>query len=199
MPSSWRELETDPSMSETSERQKMLSGELYLASDPELVAGRKRARQLLACLNDPTRYDRRQESIAALFGSVGSEVTIEPPFYCDYGTNIVLGDRVFMNFNCVILDPAPVTIGNDVLIGPAVQIYTATHPLDFQVRRSGREMAHPIIIGDEVWIGGAAILCPGVRIGERAVIGAGAVVTRDVPPDTVVAGNPARVLRASGD
>src|SRR5207302_10171243 len=117
----------------------------------------------------------------ALFGAVGEGVWIEPPFQCDYGGNITLGDRVYFNFNCVVLDPAPVAIGSDVLFGPGVQIYTATHPMDHRARRTGLEAARPIAIGPDVWVGGGAILCPGVRVGARSVIGAGSVVTRDVP------------------
>jgi maltose O-acetyltransferase len=130
-----------------------------------------------------------------LFGAMGEGVSIEPPFFCDYGGNITLGDRVFFNFNCVILDPAPVTIGSDVFFGSGVQIYTATHPIDPRERTHGLEAAQPIVIGSDVWVGGGAIICPGVRIGARSVLGAGSVATRDVPEGVVAAGNPCRVLR----
>lgn len=176
----------------------MLAGELYDASDPELAAGRRRARDLMARLNG-TRDDQpdlRQELFSALFGSVGGSVLIEPPFYCDYGENICIGSRVFFNFNCVVLDCAEVHIGSDVLLGPAVQIYTATHPMDWRIRRKWLESARPVEIGSDVWIGGGAIICPGVRVGDRSVIGAGSVVTRDVPDGMFAAGNPARVIRA---
>lgn len=175
----------------------MLAGQLYDAGDPELVAGRRRARGLLARLNSSSdsQHDLRQEIYAALFGSIGTSVAIEPPFYCDYGTNIYIGDRVFLNFNCVVLDPAEVRIGSDVLVGPAVQLYTATHPLDWRARRKWLESARPVAIGSDVWIGGGAIICPGVRVGDRSVIGAGAVVTKDVPPGVFAAGNPCRVIR----
>lgn len=174
----------------------MLAGQLYDASGPELVAERRRVRKLLARLNSSdTQENQRQEIYKRLFGSVGASLVIEPPFYCDYGTNIVVGDRVFFNFNCVILDPANVYIGNDVLFGPAVQIYTATHPLDSSIRRQGLESADPIKIGSGVWIGGGAIVCPGVSIGNRSVIGAGAVVTKDVPKGVFAAGNPAQAIR----
>lgn len=177
----------------------MLAGQLYDASDPELVSGRRQARELLARLNNST-YDQqslrhRQEIYTALFGSTGSALAIEPPFYCDYGTNIYLGDRVFFNFNCVVLDPAEVHIGSDVLFGPAVQIYTAAHPLDWRIRRRWLESARPVEIGSDVWIGGGAIICPGVRIGDRSVIGAGAVVTKNVPSGVFAAGNPCRPIR----
>jgi len=183
-----------------SERMKMLAGELYDASDPELVEGRRRARELLRRLNfepDPDygNPNSRRALYEELFGAVGAEVAIEPPFYCDYGKNIYLGDRVFFNFNCVILDPAEVHIGSNVLFGPGVHIYTATHPLDPGERRKGLESALPVYIGNDVWVGGGAIICPGVRIGDGVVIGAGAVVTKDVPPRVLAAGNPCRVIR----
>lgn len=183
------------------ERDKMLAGELYDPGDPELVARRQRARDLIARLNASRaeEKDLRQTIYASLFGAVGASVTIEPPFYCDYGTNIYIGDRVFFNFNCVILDPGEVHIGNDVLIGPAVQIYTATHPVHWRERRIGLEMALPVVVGSDVWIGGGAILCPGVRLGDRSVIGAGTVVTRSIPPGVVAAGNPCRVIRKLDD
>ena len=175
----------------------MLSGELYDAQNPELVAARRRARNLLRRLSQTADHelDKRHEVYADLFGQIGESLTIEPPFYCDYGTNIFFGDRVFINFNCVILDPARVTIGNDVLFGPAVQVYTATHPLDWRVRRTWLESATPVEIGSDVWIGGGAIINPGIRIGDKSVIGSGAVVTRDVPPGVFAAGNPCRVIR----
>lgn len=177
----------------STERKKMLAGERYNAADPELVNGRRRARDLLARFN--SSKDSRQEIYASLFGSTGSDIEIEPPFYCDYGTHIYLGNRVFFNFNCVILDPAEVHIGNDVLFGPAVQIYAATHPLDWRIRKEWMESAHPVQIGSDVWIGGGAIINPGVRIGDRTVIGSGAVVTKDIPDGVFAAGNPCRVIK----
>jgi maltose O-acetyltransferase len=137
--------------------------------------------------------------IRELIPASGKGVWIEPPFFCDYGRNITLGDKVFFNFNCVVLDVAPVRIGSRVLVGPAVQIYAATHPLRAVERRTGLELGAPVEIGDDVWIGGGAIVCPGVRIGARSVIGAGSVVTRDIPEDVFAAGNPCRVVRAIGD
>jgi len=179
------------------EKQNMLAGRLYNPLDPQLVSERRRARDLLFELNHS--HDFEQEKRAAilrdLFGQSGDAIWIEPPFYCDYGSNIALGDRVFFNFNCVVLDPATVTIGSDVLFGPAVQIYTATHPLDHRERRSGKELARPVTIGSDVWVGGGAIVCPGATIGSRTVIGAGSVVTKDIPENVFAAGNPCRVIR----
>lgn len=178
------------------ERQKMLAGELYDASDPELVSARQNARLLLTRLNiGDTDPNHRYNIYKSLFGTVGDNAYIQPPFYCDYGSNIFLGDRVFFNFNCVILDPATVHIGDDVLFGPGVQVYTATHPLDWRRRSTGLESAKPVRIGANVWIGGGAIVCPGVEIGPRSVIGAGSVVTKNIPADVLAAGNPCRVIR----
>jgi maltose O-acetyltransferase len=175
----------------------MLSGELYTAIDPQLSLERRRARRLLKELNDShdDEVEKRSEVIEALFASIGSNIWIEPPFYCDYGTNITLGDFVYFNFNCVILDPATVEIGSNVLFGPNVQIYTATHPLSFLERRKGLEFAKPVKIGADVWIGGNTIINPGVVIGARSVIGAGSVVTNDIPDSVFAAGNPYRVIR----
>lgn len=176
----------------------MLAGELYDAADPQLVAERRRARDLLQSFNASRDGQRelRLDAIRRLLGGAGEGVWIEPPFFCDYGSNIRLGDRVFFNFNCVVLDVAPVTIGSDTMFGPAVQIYTATHPLDAAERRRGLEAGKPIAIGSDVWVGGGAILLPGVTIGARSVIGAGSVVTKDIPEGVFAAGNPCRVIRA---
>jgi maltose O-acetyltransferase len=125
----------------------------------------------------------------------GTGLWIQPPFYCDYGTNIKVGDKVFFNFNCVVLDVAQVTVGSRTLFGPNVQIYTATHPLDHAERATGLEYAKPITIGSDVWVGGNVVICPGVNIGDRSVIGAGSVVTNDIPADVIAAGNPCRVIR----
>jgi maltose O-acetyltransferase len=180
-----------------SEREKMLSGELYNASDAELGRMREVARELTGRLNAsaPGERDVREGLYRELFGSCGGGLWIEPPFYCDYGANTHLGANVFFNFNCVVLDCAEVRIGDRTLFGPAVQIYTATHPLDAAERRRGLEYALPITIGDDVWVGGGAIILPGVRIGDRAVIGAGSVVTKEVPAGVFAAGNPCRVVR----
>ena len=178
------------------EREKMLAGELYDPMDPELVRARDRARDLCQDLNATREADRdaRRRLLVELFGKGGDSVWMQPPFYCDYGSNIELGERVFFNFNCVVLDVARVTIGDFTLFGPAVQIYTATHPMDATLRRS-QESGKPIAIGSDVWVGGGAILCPGVTIGSRSVVGAGSVVTRDVPEGVFAAGNPCRVIR----
>jgi maltose O-acetyltransferase len=183
-----------------SEKDKMLAGERYDPLDPQLSAERRRARLLCKALND-TRDDQPEERarlIRALIPASGLGIWIESPFYCDYGSNITLGDKVFFNFNCVVLDVAPVRIGSGVLIGPAVQIYAATHPLSAAERRTGLEYGQAVEIGEEVWIGGGAIICPGVRIGARSVIGAGSVVTRDVPAGVFAAGNPCRMVREIG-
>jgi maltose O-acetyltransferase len=179
-----------------SERDKMLAGELYDPLDQELVAGRDRARDLCQALNATreAQQEERRRIVRDLFGAGGDSVWMQPPFYCDYGSNILLGERVFFNFNCVVLDVCEVRIGDFTLFGPAVQIYTATHPMNAELRRK-QEFAKPISIGADVWVGGGAIICPGVRIGSRSVIGAGSVVTRDIPEGVFAAGNPCRVVR----
>lgn len=179
-----------------SEREKMTAGELYDPFDPALVAARTRARDLCQDLNTTreTQTDERREILRKLFGRGGDSVWMTPPFHCDYGTNIELGERVFFNFNCVVLDVCPVRIGDFTLFGPAVQIYGALHPMDAGLRRQ-QEFGKPVNIGSDVWVGGGAIILPGVTIGDRAVIGAGSVVTRDIPEGTFAAGNPCRVIR----
>lgn len=177
------------------EWQLMVRGELYNPMDPELVAMRAYARDALRAYNVSVEGSARADILARLLGCVPAGLCIEPPFYCDYGTNLRIGAGVFMNFNCVILDVAPVTIGDRVMFGPAVQIYTATHPLIAQERSAGREYAKPIVIGADVWVGGGAIINPGVTIGARSVIGSGSVVTRDIPESVLAAGNPCRVIR----
>ncbi|MFO0918077.1 MAG: sugar O-acetyltransferase [Planctomycetaceae bacterium] len=174
----------------------MLAGELYDPHDPELAAARVRARDLCRLLNsgEESDQDLRRGILVKLFGRGGESVWMQPPFYCDYGSNIVLGERVFFNFNCVVLDVCQVSIGDFTLFGPAVQIYTATHPLDAGLRRQ-QEFGQPVEIGSDVWVGGGAVICPGVKIGSKSVIGAGSVVTKDIPEGVVAAGNPCRVLR----
>jgi len=175
----------------------MLAGEMYDPMDPELVKERLEARLEFQEINSmpEDRKQERDELFYALMGAAGEGLYIEPPFYCDYGYNIKLGKDVFMNYNCCILDVMEVTIGNNVMFAPNVQLYTATHPLEAKARNSGREFAKPISIGNDVWIGGGAIVCPGVAIGNGVVIGAGSVVTKDVPDNVFVAGNPARVIK----
>lgn len=176
-----------------SEKEKMLAGELYNASDPLLMQERRQARLLTHRLNVTDYGDEAayRQIISALLPNAAVDIMIEPPFYCDYGYNIYAEEKVFLNFNCVVLDVMPVYIGAYTMFGPNVQIYTATHPVDAAERRKGPEFAKPIRIGADCWIGGSAIIAPGVTIGDRCVIGAGAVVTKNVPSDTIVVGNPA--------
>lgn len=179
------------------EKEKMLAGLLYNAADPDLVLERQQARHLTRIYNDsfPDSQDHRNILLKKLLGAMGENILIEPPFYCDYGTNILLGDGVYFNYNCVVLDVCQVVIGNNTMFGPNVQIYTATHPVDAQSRATGLEMGKPITIGADVWIGGAAIINPGIRIGDRSVIGAGSVVVKDIPAGVFAAGNPCKVIR----
>jgi maltose O-acetyltransferase len=178
------------------EREKMLAGELYDPLDPELVRARTRARDLCQDLNATreAQQEERRRILRELFGAGGDDVWMQPPFFCDYGSNIFLGKKCFFNFNCVVLDVCRVQVGDYTLFGPAVQIYTATHPLNSELRRT-QEFAKPVVIGSDVWVGGGAIICPGVTIGSRSVIGAGSVVTRDLPEGVFAAGNPCRVVR----
>jgi maltose O-acetyltransferase len=172
----------------SSEKEKMLSGELYRAGDPELVTERRRARELLRRLpGDPAVLEE-------LIGHLGAGAEIVAPFACDYGYNISLGPQAFVNTGCVFLDCASIEIGERAQIGPAVQLLTADHPRDAQTRRAGLESAKPISIGADAWLGGGVIVLPGRSVGAESVVGAGSVVTRDVPPGTVAAGNPARRL-----
>lgn len=179
------------------EKEKMLNGELYDPRDPELVADRERARELTARYNRTAASDReeRQALLAELFGSLGADCHVEPPFRCDYGYNVHVGENVYANVGCVVLDVCRVEVGADSLVGPGVHVYTATHPLDPDERASGLEYGAPVTVGENVWIGGRAVLNPGVTVGDGAVVASGAVVTRDVPADTVVGGNPASVVR----
>lgn len=176
----------------------MLDGELYNALDEELSAERVSARLLIQELNDSREDDiaNRLDIIKRLIPYAGEGLWLQPPFYCDYGYNIRLGEKVFFNYNCVVLDVSTVTIGSRTLIGPNVQIYAATHPLNFKERASGLEYGKPIHIGEDAWIGGSVVVCPGVTIGDRTVIGAESVVTRDIPADVFAAGNPCRVIRS---
>ena len=174
----------------------MLAGELYDPLDSELVTARARARDLCRALNGTreSQEAERRRILKDLLGGGGDTVWMQPPFYCDYGANIYLGTRVFFNFNCVVLDVCEVRIGNYTLFGPGVQILTPLHPLDHELRRK-QEFGKPIEIGSDVWVGGGALILAGVRIGSRAVIGAGSVVTRDIPESVFAAGNPCRVIR----
>jgi len=178
------------------ERQKMLIGDLYDPLDAELTSARERARDLCQALNATREAEQevRRRILSELFGKGGETVIMQPPFYCDYGSNIELGERVFFNFNCVVLDVCPVRIGDFTLFGPAVQILTPMHPYNASLRRK-QEFGKPVEIGSDVWVGGGALVLPGVRIGSRTIIGAGSVVTRDIPDGVFAAGNPCRVIR----
>lgn len=175
----------------------MLRGELYIADDPELQADAERCDELLSRFNATraSEPEARRRVLGELLGSIGEHVAIRPPLFLDYGYQTSIGAGTFVNAGCVILDVARVVIGERCQIGPNVQILTPTHPLDPDLRRAGWEAAEPITIGDNVWLGGGAIVLPGVTIGDDSVVGAGAVVTKDVPARTVVAGNPARMIR----
>ena len=185
-------------MADRTEEEIMLAGEMYLAGDPDLVAARLRARRLARLYNATTEEDvaPRRAILEELLGAIGPRIEIEPPFYCDYGRYLRIGDNFYANTGLVVLDCNLVTIGRDVKCGPRVQILTATHPVDPGARASGRELAFPIAIGDGVWLGAGAIVGPGVTIGEGTTIGAGSVVTRDIPPGVVAAGVPCRVIRS---
>lgn len=179
-----------------SEKEKMLAGQLYNALDEELVREREYAKDLIFQFNNthPSEKKLKQDILKQLIVAKGS-FHIEAPFYCDYGYNIEVGDNFYANFGCIILDVNKVSIGNNVLFGPYVQVYTATHPVDPAERLTGKEFAKPIIIGDNVWIGGGTIICPGVKIGNNTTIGAGSVVTKDIPDNAVAFGNPCKVAR----
>jgi maltose O-acetyltransferase len=179
------------------EREKMLAGELYDPLDAELVAARDRARNLCQDLNVTREADQpeRRRILRELLGAGGDDVWIQPPFFCDYGSNIDLGRKCYFNFNCVVLDVCAIRVGDHSLFGPGVHIYTATHPVEYELRRT-QEFGKPVTIGSDVWVGGGAIICPGVTIGSRTIIGAGSVVTRNMPDDVFAAGNPCRVIRS---
>ncbi|MFT6986649.1 MAG: maltose O-acetyltransferase [Psychromonas sp.] len=179
------------------EKQKMLAGQPYKAWDEELLQARTQCRKTLQKLNNSLPNSAQwKEAITALLPNATGEVYLEPPFRCDYGSNIIVGENFYANFNCVVLDVNTVEIGNNVLFSPNVQVYTAGHPLDVKGRvEEGVEFGLPIKIGNNVWIGGGVIICPGVTIGDNTVIGAGAVVTKDIPANVVAAGNPCRVIK----
>jgi maltose O-acetyltransferase len=182
-------------------KERMLRGELYLAGDPELAADHARAQELLDRYNATLHaaQDMRDHLLRDLLGEVGEGVVIKPPFRCDYGISIAIGASTFVNYGCVMLDVAPIRIGAACQLATGVQLLTATHPIDPEARRLGWEYAEPITMGDNVWLGGGVVVCPGVTIGEDTVVGAGAVVTRDLPAGVVAVGNPARVLREIGE
>lgn len=178
------------------EKEKMIAGELYNANDEQLVKDRRTAKRLLRQLN-VTEYlvtKTAKQVIKQLIPNGTKSLYIEPPFHCDYGYNITCGERVYFNVNCVVLDVAKVIIGNDVMFAPGVQLYTATHPVDKELRKT-LEYGKPITIGNDVWIGGGTIILPGITIGNNCVIGAGSVVTKDVPDNSMAVGNPAKVIK----
>ena len=180
------------------ELQKMLDGELYDAGDIELVTGRSKARKLFTQYNalDYDDKEGKRAVLKELLGGFTNNIDIQSPFYCDYGFNIFAGDNLFLNFNCIILDCARVTLGDNVFLAPNVQLYTAYHPVLAAERIKGPEYAAPITIGNNVWLGGGVIVCPGVTIGHNTTIGAGSVVTKSIPANVVAAGNPCRIIRA---
>ena len=188
---------TPPSDART-QRERMLAGDLYIADDPELTRDYLRAMALMEKFNGSPADDPglRRRLLEDLLGGFGEGSEIRPPMYCDYGYHIHIGARTFVNFGLMALDVARIVIGDDVQIGPNVQLLTPTHPTDAELRRAKWEAAEPITIGDNAWLGGGAIVLAGVIVGENAIVGAGAIVTRDVPPNTVVMGNPARVVRS---
>ena len=178
-------------------RDRMLAGEAYIADDPQLSADSRRAQGLAHRINtmDPNDHDGRRALLEELLGGFGEHSELRPPLHCDYGSQTTIGARTFVNWGVVLLDVATITIGDDVQIGPHVQLLTATHPIDPQARKDKWEAAEPIVIGDNVWLGGGVIVCPGVTIGADTVVGAGSVVTRDLPAGVVAVGSPARVIR----
>ncbi len=184
-------------MQEQTEREKMLNSELYLATDQELAAMQLKAQLLLSSLNicSPDKLEEQKKIILSLFGKIGTNFTIRPPFYCDYGCHIFAGDNLYINYDCTILDCNHVYLGNNVLLAPKVQIYTAYHPINPELRLSGKELAAPITIGDNVWLSGGVIICPGVQIGSNVTIGAGSIVTKDIPDNVVAVGNPCRPIK----
>ncbi|MCC2604568.1 sugar O-acetyltransferase [Planctobacterium marinum] len=179
------------------EKQKMISGEMYSPGDPELVELRRQCRLKLEKLNSTSQTlpDERAEIIKSLFGRTGQQIYIESDFKCDYGMNIHVGENFYANFGCVLLDVAPITFGDNCMLAPQVGIYTASHPLTPNARNSGKEFASPISFGDNCWVGGMAVVNPGVKIGDNVVIASGAVVTKSFPDNVVVAGNPARIIK----
>ncbi|HEY2491827.1 MAG TPA: sugar O-acetyltransferase [Paenibacillus sp.] len=180
------------------EKEKMLSGKLYKAFGEELFGERQYAKELVFDYNTlrPSEVEQRQNIMKKLLGETGKEFFIEPPFRCDYGYNIYIGENFYSNYNCVILDCAKVTIGDNVMFAPNVSLFAAGHPVDHELRNTGEEYAFPITIGNNVWLGGGVIVNPGVTIGDNTVIGSGSVVTKDIPANVIAAGNPCRIIRS---
>lgn len=182
------------------DKARMLAGELYVARDAQLRSDSMRRRRLVHAINhsDYDAFAERESLFRELFAHVGENMWFEPPFHCDYGGNIRIGDNCYANMDCIFLDVAPITIGDNVFFGPRVGLYTPYHPIDAQVRNEGLEGGGPITIGDDVWFGGGVVVCPGITIGSDVVIGAGSVVVRDIPDHSVAVGNPCRVVRRIG-
>ncbi len=180
------------------EKEKMLAGKLYRAEDEELSALRFEARNWCHVFNQTNENQKayRQKIIRDLLGNVGENVNIHPSFHCDYGFTITVGDNFYANYDCIILDVCPVTIGDNVMLGPRVCIYTAGHPLDANIRATGLEFGKPVTIGNNVWVGGNTVINPGIKIGNNVVIGSGSVITKDIPDNVIAVGNPCRILRA---
>lgn len=181
------------------EKERMLSGKLYLASDKELLEGRKKARTLTRLFNNSDDNESRTNILKELFGSTGKNIYIEPNFRCDYGSNIYVGENFYANFDCIFLDVAKIIIGDNVMLAPRVNIFTAGHPIDAEIRNSGLEYGKEIRIGNDVWICGNVTINPGVTIGNNVVIGSGSVVTKDIPSNVVACGNPCKVIREITD
>ncbi len=183
------------------QKEMMLSGMLYDSHDDELRKDAARSRQLTRLFNNSTEEQKeyRVQLLKQLFGSTGEKIHIEPPFRCDYGCNIYIGERFYANFDCIILDVAEVHIGNNCLFGPRVCIYTPNHPIDADIRNLAIELGKPVHIGDNVWIGGSTVINPGVTIGNNVVIGSGSVVTKDIPDNVIAAGNPCKIIRKITD
>ncbi|MDQ0458688.1 sugar O-acetyltransferase [Clostridium sardiniense] len=183
------------------EKEKMLSGNLYMANDEELRRDNKKSRMLTRLFNNSTeeQIQYRKELLKELFEKTGENLYIEPPFRCDYGCHISVGNNFYANYDCIIVDVCKVEIGENVLFGPRVGIYTAGHPIDAEIRDTGLEFGKPVKIGNSVWVGGSTVINPGVTIGNNVVIGSGSVVTKDIPDNVVAAGNPCRVLRQITD
>lgn len=183
------------------EKEKMLTGKMYIASGKELTAERLHARELLLEFNTtpPREQEKRNVILKRLLGKTGTQYYIEPPFRCDYGYNITIGENFYANYNCTILDCAEIKIGDHVLLGPNVSLFTAGHPLEATARSKGLEYAYPITIGNNVWIGGGTIINPGITIGDNCIIGSGSIVTKNIPANVLAAGNPCRIIRQLGE
>ncbi|MDY4678244.1 sugar O-acetyltransferase [Bifidobacterium tsurumiense] len=183
------------------EKERMLSGELYIAQDPQLQADNMHRRKLMHAINHSEfdAFEERNKLFHELFGELGEGAWIEAPFYCDYGSNIKAGKNLYANMDCMFLDVAPITIGDNVFFGPRVNLYTPYHPIDASVRNEQLEGGLPITIGSDVWFGGSVVVCPGVTIGSDVVVGAGSVVTKDIPSHSVAVGNPCKVVRSIGE